>query len=262
MKRVLIIITLLFSVLALASCSDPSPKPKPEKPIEPLIRGDSAVVFGANDAFTLVYGSGGDMIAADILYAVEGLGLKKPVLSTDTDKTESKCERSYLYNGYDILFDAKLYMTQDVRFADQCYSAMLPISKQYGNCAMFYCEDGSTVYMKTPLSGSVDEFRMGVNATVIDMWGEKNPYLHMTVTLNNPEDQLRDHLENSTTRGYVGLRDMLGRGTNKLYCSLFSKGATMKWGESLHFNTKWSFSVDAEFKNPSREPDFWVGVPK
>ena len=167
-------------------------------------------------------------------------------------------ERSYLYNGYDIMCDTKLYMTQDVTFKGQSFSTMLPISKQYGNCALFYLDDGSTVYMKTPLQNTVNELVMGVNSTKIDIWGEKNPYYRMTVTLNNPEDQYRD---TAKTNGYAGFREMLGGGSNKLYCSVLSDSA-MSWGESLHFNTCWSFSFDANYKNLDREPDFWVGVPK
>jgi hypothetical protein len=37
---------------------------------------------------------------------------------------------------------------------------------------------------------------------------------------------------------------------------------TLKWGEQLHFNTKWSLSIQKDFRNPDREPDYWVGVPK
>ena len=166
-------------------------------------------------------------------------------------------ERSYLYNGYDIMCDTKLYMTQDVSFSNS-YSTMLPISKQYGNCAMFYCVDGSTVYMKTPLYNTVDETQMGVNATVIDIWGENNPRYHMTVTLNNPEDQLMS----PGSKGYTGFREMLGGGSNKLYCSLFNSSGALDWGEELRFNTKWSFSIQNDFTNPTVEPDYWVGVPK
>ena len=167
-------------------------------------------------------------------------------------------ERSYLYNGYDIMCDTMLYMTQDVTISGGSYSTMLPISKQYGNCAMFYCVDGSTVYMKTPLSNTSNETRLGVNATVIDVWGENNPKYHMTVTLNTPEDQLR----NSSKNGYTGFREMLGGPSNKVYCSLYSITGALEWGEELHFNTTWSFSIRNDFKNPEGEPDYWVGLPK
>ena len=168
--------------------------------------------------------------------------------------------RSYLYNGYDVMFDAKLSATQDVHFADGTYSAMMPVEKAYGNSAMFYCVDGSTVYMKTPLSNAASEKVMGVNATKIDIWGENNPEYHMTVTLNNPEDQLRNSVENSTAKGYTGFRDQGGSYANKLYCSLFSQSGTLYWGESLNFNTTYSFSIQEDFVNPDREPDYRVGV--
>ena len=166
-------------------------------------------------------------------------------------------ERSYLYNGYDVMCDTGLYMTQDVSFGNS-YSTMLPISKQYGNCAMFYCVDGSTVYMKTPLSNTQDETQMGVNATVIDIWGEENPKYHMTVTLNNPEDQLMS----PGSKGYTGFREMLGGASNKLYCSLFNSPGTLDWGDELRFNTKWSFSIQNDFRTPDREPDYLIGVKK
>ena len=170
--------------------------------------------------------------------------------------------REYLYNGYDIMFDARLYMTQDVNFSAS-YSAMLPISKQYGNCAMFYKPDGTTVYMKTPLSNTVNEYRMGVEAYVIDLWGEKNPKYHITLTLNNPEEQLMNSLIGHPTKGLTGLREMLGGSSNKIYCSFMTaSNETLKWGEQLHFNTKWSFSIQKDFRNPDREPDYWVGLPK
>ena len=169
-------------------------------------------------------------------------------------------ERSYLYNGYDIMLDTKLYMTQDVTFTGS-YSCMLPISKQYGNCAMFYCEDGSTVYMKTPMSNTQDETRMGVNSTFMDIWGENNPEYHYYVRLNNPEDQLASP---TTTpgKGYCGFREMLGSGSNKLYCSLYTSSDKLKWGEELHFNTTWTFAIVDDFVAPDREPDYIVGEKK
>jgi hypothetical protein len=170
--------------------------------------------------------------------------------------------REYLYNGYDIRFDARLYMVQDVNFSAS-YSAMLPISKKYGNSAMFHKPDGTTVYMKTPMSGTVNEYRMGVEAYVIDVWGENNPKYHMTLTLNNPEHQLMNSVVGQATKGFTGLREMLGGSSNKVYCSFMTaSNETLKWGEQLHFNTTWTFSIQNSFENPEREPDFWVGVPK
>ena len=170
-------------------------------------------------------------------------------------------ERSYLYNGYDIMLDTKLYMTQDVKFGNS-YSCMLPVLKDYGNCAMFYKEDGTTVYMKTPLSNTVNDMVLGVYSTYIDVWGENNPQYHLIVKLNNPEDQLKN-AEAGINKGYVGLREMQGGGSNKIYCSFNGNmGASEEWGTELHFNSSWSFSLQADFKNPTGEPDFWVGVPK
>ena len=168
--------------------------------------------------------------------------------------------RSYLYNGYDVMFDGELYATKNVHMANGTYTAMVPIEKAYGNCAMFYCQNGSTVFMKTPISDSVEQMIMGVNATKIDLWGENNPKYHITLKLNNPEDQLRDSTENTTVKGFAGFRDMVN--INKLYCSAFSNAKVLNWGEELHFNTTYSFSIQDDFVNPDREPDTWVGVAK
>ena len=176
------------------------------------------------------------------------------------DNVLINAERSYLYNGYDVMCDTRLYMTQDVTMGGS-YSAMLPISKQYGNCCMFYCEDGSTIFMKTPMSNTVNESIYGANATYVDLWGEKNPYYHMGVRIYNPEDQFKSPAI-GTNKGYAGFREMLGSGSNKLYFQLFGTKGNLEWGEELHFNTCWSFSIQEDFRNPSREPDFWVGVPK
>ena len=173
--------------------------------------------------------------------------------------------RSYLYNGYDIMLDTKLYMTQDVKFGNS-YSCMLPVLKEYGNCAMFYAIDGSTVFMHTPDKAdmSLPEMSMGVIADYIDIWGENNSAYHIKIKLNNIEDQLRNSVENSEEAGYVGIRNMpgsngLGSTTNKIYCSCFSAEGEMAQGESLHFNTGWSFSYEPDFVNPDREPDRTVG---
>ncbi len=168
-------------------------------------------------------------------------------------------EKSYLYNGYDVLCDSTLYCTQDVSF-NTSYSCMLPISKKYGNCAMFYLEDGSTVFMKTPLSNTADETRMGVNSSHIDLWGEDNPKYHMTVDLFNPEHQLMS--SNTSGKGYVGFREMLGGGSNKLYCSMFSNPGMLEYGSEFNYSSRWAFSVQDDFVNPDRAPDFWVGLPK
>jgi hypothetical protein len=137
---------------------------------------------------------------------------------------------------------------------------MLPISKKYGNCCMFYLDDGSTVFMKTPMSNTSDETRMGVNSSKIDLWGENNPKYHMTVDLFNPEHQLMSSDKNG--KGYVGFREMLGGGSNKLYCSMFSNPGMLEHGSEFNYSTRWAFSIQDDFVNPDREPDYWVGLPK
>ena len=113
------------------------------------------------------------------------------------------------------------------------------------------------------MSNTVNEYRMGVEAYVIDLWGEENPRYHMTLTLNNPEQQLMNSVIDHPTKGLTGLREMLGGSSNKIYCSFMTaSNETLKWGEELHFNTKWTFSIQKDFRNPDREPDFWVGVKK
>ena len=177
----------------------------------------------------------------------------------------ANAERSYLYNGCDIMCDTKLYMAQDVQLGNS-FSCMLPVNKGYGNCAMFYALDGSTVYMHTPDKADVSlpEISMGVNADYIDLWGENNSAYHIKIKLNNIEDQFRNSVENSEEAGYAGIRNMpgsngLGSTTNKIYCSAFSAGGEMEHGESLNFNSCWSFSYEPDFVNPDREPDRTVG---
>ena len=80
----------------------------------------------------------------------------------------------------------------------------------------------------------------------------------MTVDLFDP-DQLRD---SDPEDGYCGFREMLAGKTNKLYCTLFTAGGSLKHGEELHFKNRWSFSIQDDFVSPDLEPDFWVGVPK
>ena len=62
-------------------------------------------------------------------------------------------EKSYLFNGFDVLMDAKIYLTKDVQFASS-YSCMFPILKDYGNCMYLYDENGNKVlYAKTNPEG-------------------------------------------------------------------------------------------------------------
>ena len=173
-------------------------------------------------------------------------------------------ERSYLYNGYDIMCDSKLYMTQDVKL-ENSFSCMLPVDKKYGNCAMFYEKDGNTVLMHTPNEANVSlpEIAMGADADYIDIWGESNPALHVKIRLYNTEDQFRNSVENSEDKGYAGLRNMpangMGGPTNKIYCSCFSAGGEMEHGESLNFRSGWSFAYEPDFVAPDRTPDRTVG---
>ena len=173
-------------------------------------------------------------------------------------------ERSYLYNGYDIMCDSKLYMTQDVKL-ENSFSCMLPVDKKYGNCAMFYEKDGNTVFMHTPNEPNVSlpEIAMGADADYIDVWGESNTALHLKIRLYNTEDQFRNSVENSEDKGYAGLRNMpangMGGPTNKIYCSCFSAGGEMEHGESLNFRSGWSFAYEPDFVAPDRTPDRTVG---
>ena len=165
-------------------------------------------------------------------------------------------ERSYLYNGYDVMCDSRLYATQELKYAPYIYSTMLPIFKEYGNCFMFYQEDGSTVYMKTPVINSVNGNQYGVDSTKIDVWGENNPKYHFIVTMNDPEERYNG---TSTITPDVGMRNMDGGVMNKLYCATFSDSGRLAWGDELHFNSIYSFSIQDDFVNPDREPDYWVG---
>ena len=177
----------------------------------------------------------------------------------------ANAERSYLYNGYDVMCDTKLYMAQDVKLANS-FSCMLPVNKPYGNCAMFYATDGSTVFMRTPDKADVSlpEMSMGVKADYIDIWGENNSALHIKIKLNNIDDQLRNSTEGSEEAGYTGIRNMpgsngMGSATNKIYCSCFSATGEMDKGESLNFSSCWSFSYEPDFVAPDRAPDRTVG---
>ena len=170
-------------------------------------------------------------------------------------------ERSYLYNGNDVMLDTKLYMTQDVKL-DRSFSYMFPVYKEYGNCAVFYREDGSSYFMKTQTTGGKDHVSLGIEATEIDLWGENNPAYHIKISVNNPEDMYRSSVDPSISaeKGYAGLRNMQGGAINKIYGSLFSDPGELASGDELHFNTTWSFSYEPDFVNPDQEPDRWVGL--
>ena len=163
-------------------------------------------------------------------------------------------EKSYLYNGYDILCDSKLYMTQDVRFGHGTKSAMLPIQKDYSNNVLLYNMDGTVDYVKTlPAGQSVNTSLTGFKATKAELWGDANPELHMSVEILNPDDQFL----NCNEEGYLQVRDM-GERFNKIYFAPFNEGATMKHGSELNYKTKWTFSYEPDFVAPDREPDIFI----
>jgi len=170
-------------------------------------------------------------------------------------------ERSYLYNGHDVSLDTKLYMTKDVKL-ERGFSYMFPVMKDYGNCAIFYREDGSSYFMKTEQSGGKDHVSLGIDAVSVDLFGEKNPEYHVKITVGNPEEMYRDSVPTSVNpeQGYAGIRNMQGGTTNKIYGSLFSAGGELDWGDELHFNTTWSFSYQPGFTAPTTAPDRWVGL--
>jgi len=183
-------------------------------------------------------------------------------LSYKQENVLMNVENSYLVNGFDILLDASLYMTQDVRFKNS-YSCMLPIMKSYSNCMMLYNADGTTTYAKTSptaLGGREYDYMLwNFNSPRVEVWGENNPEYHMTVEIMNPEDQFMAAADDMS---YVGLRDMLGGAQNKIYFTFGTSRPTLPHGTELHFVNKWSFSYQEGFENPDREPDYLVIAPK
>ena len=167
-------------------------------------------------------------------------------------------EKSYLFNGFDVLMDARLYMTQDVKFSDS-YTCMLPIMKEYGNCMMLYNMDGTTTYAKTsPVALGGREYDLtdwNHVSTKVELWGERHPEYHMTVEIQNPDDQFS---YSGGKKSYVGLRDMLGGSQNKVYFTFGTSNPTLSHGEELHFVNRWTFEKIEGFTNPDREPDVIV----
>jgi len=167
-------------------------------------------------------------------------------------------EKSYLFNGFDILFDSKLYMTQDVKFHNS-YSCMFPIMKEYGNCMMLYNMDGTTTYAVTsPVALGGREYDLTLwnhKTTKVELWGEKHPEYHMTVEIHNPDDQFYG---STSKKSYVGLRDMLGGSQNKVYFTVGASHPTLNHGTELHFVNSWTFSYHEGFENLDREPDVTV----
>ena len=163
-------------------------------------------------------------------------------------------EKSYLYNGYDILCDSKLYMTQDVRFGGSTYPCMLPISKNYGDSMFIYNMDGTVDYVKTlPYGQTTEKIHGGHLATKVELWGPADPALHMTVEILNPDHQFIS----SSSAGYLKIKDM-STGSNKIYFSSFTNNKTVKKGTELNYQSKWSFSYQADFVAPDREPDLII----
>jgi len=118
MKRFKILLTCILaaSTLALAACSllpspTPKPTPKPDNGPKPIIRGETVVLFGSNNAFTIVYdgedAEGGAELADRMASAVAALGLEKPEISVDSFKTETKCELLLGNTGRALSAEAK-----------------------------------------------------------------------------------------------------------------------------------------------------------
>ena len=163
-------------------------------------------------------------------------------------------EKSYLYNGYDILVDTKLYIPQDVTFFDGTYSCMLPVLKENSTNMFVYNMDGSVDYVKTlPAGQTSDTMVGGFKATKVEVWGYANPALHMTVEILNPEHQFLA----CNDEGYLRIRDM-GDRFNKIYFSTFNETTTLKHGTELDYKSKWSFSYQSDFVAPDRAPDFVI----
>ena len=109
------------------------------------------------------------------------------------------------------------------------------------------------------MSNTKDESVFGVDSIYVDLWGENNPKYHMTVKIGNHDDQFKSPSV-GTNKGYAGFREMLAGASNKLYFQFGGTSFNMAWGEELHFNNVWSFSIQDDFRTPEGEPDFWVGV--
>ena len=97
MKKIAFILALLLLTLAFVACGDSeTSEPELDGDPVPVMRGDSALIFGANTAFALVYPSTDVAVSAnvagDIINIVSDAGLKRPTFSADKDKPETKCE--------------------------------------------------------------------------------------------------------------------------------------------------------------------------
>ena len=97
MKKIAAILLVAILAVLMVSCGGgEAPAPEPNPSPKPLLRGDSAVIFGQSTAFTLVYPAGdvsvSGALASDIIGIVTSAGLKSPAFSADKDKEETKCE--------------------------------------------------------------------------------------------------------------------------------------------------------------------------
>lgn len=159
-------------------------------------------------------------------------------------------ERSYLFNGFEVLQDAKLYAAQDIDFGTT-YSACMPIHKNYSDRAKYYHDDGTYSYYMTPNAKDkgVNDYERGIDSSKVDLWGSVNPDYHMIVTLLNPDEMLV--LAHNAAGGAV-YRNMLGGVQNKVYFTCFSTGGpyTCVWGTELNFKTSWCFTIDEDFVAP------------
>ena len=159
-------------------------------------------------------------------------------------------ERSYLFNGFEVLQDAKLYAAQDIDFGTT-YSACMPIHKNYSDRAKYYHDDGTYSYYMTPnaTDKGVNDYERGIDSSKVDLWGSVNPDYHMIVTLLNPDEMLV--LAHNAAGGAV-YRNMLGGVQNKVYFTCFSTGGpyTCVWGTELNFKTSWCFTIDEDFVAP------------
>ena len=56
MKKIIALVSVVLLALLLIACGEVEtpPEPKPDPAPTPIVRGDSALIFGANSAFTLV----------------------------------------------------------------------------------------------------------------------------------------------------------------------------------------------------------------
>ena len=156
-------------------------------------------------------------------------------------------EKLYLFNGESVFVQSKLYLTSDVDFGN-AYTCMFPVAKKYGNCTLYYNDDGTTKMTQTPVTGksnygnNFDDYNKASKVTV---FGEQYPAYHMTIQIYNPEDQF--YKSSHHTR----LWDM-NPSQNKLYFSAFRPGSTIRVKQDTEFtySSSWTFSYNPDFVVP------------